>query len=155
MSVVVEIESQKTVRVFTKGATENIIANCSTHISSNSGETQQFEAKDQEAIKENVVRVMAQQALRTIALAYKDISYEQFRAIQQHIEDKLNTSRSENNSSVEDLFEESKYPEEEQDQRQFANSIGVSLDKDMTLIGVFGIRDDLRKGIKEAVRRCH
>ena len=46
MSVVVEIESKQTVRIFTKGATENIIANCSSHILTNSGEVLKFEAKD-------------------------------------------------------------------------------------------------------------
>lgn len=46
-------------------------------------------------------------------------------------------------------------PDEEIDARNIVNSLGLSLDKDMTLIGVFGIRDDLRPGIKDAVERCH
>lgn len=92
MTVVVELERDKRVRVFTKGASENIIDDCAYLLNANGGfprgsggdvhQQQPFtinlDLKLREVIKKNLNQ-MAEQSFRTIALGYKDITMEEFK----------------------------------------------------------------------------
>lgn len=73
MTVVIEIEPDKKVRVFTKGASENIIDDCITIIDKNQKDVD-LDLTKRENIKDGVLKPMAQKALRTIGLGYKDLS---------------------------------------------------------------------------------
>lgn len=75
MTVVVELEHNKMVRIYTKGASENIIEDCDRVIEGANGEIKEFTDTMKAHVKETVIRNMAMNALRTIAMGYKDITY--------------------------------------------------------------------------------
>lgn len=58
MTVVIELEHDKKVRVFTKGASENIIDDCSTIIDKNQKESD-LDLSKRESIKETILKPMA------------------------------------------------------------------------------------------------
>ena len=87
MTVVVEIEHNKMVRVFTKGASENIIEDCDRIIDGTNGEIKEFTDTMKAHVKETVIRNMAMNALRTIAMGYKDITYSEFKELQAKMEE--------------------------------------------------------------------
>lgn len=78
MTVVVELEADKRVRVFTKGASECIIDDCSSMIDKGN-QVVDLDLNKREKMKDTTLKNMAQQALRTIALAYKDLSFEEYK----------------------------------------------------------------------------
>lgn len=84
MTVVVELEHQKKVRVYTKGASENIIDDCA-YIQDASMQHQSqvvnLDLNKRESIKKDILTQMAQAQLRTIALGYKDMSYEEYQRL--------------------------------------------------------------------------
>lgn len=60
-------------RIFTKGASEMVLSKCSTIIGENS-KSLPFGENDQQNVIKDVIDPMASNGLRTIAVAYKDIS---------------------------------------------------------------------------------
>ena len=85
MTVAVEIEHDKTVRLYVKGASENIIDDCIMYLN-NKELLDLSQSSQKERLKETVLKQMAQGALRTIAMGYKDITYEEFRSIMKNLE---------------------------------------------------------------------
>lgn len=79
MTVVVELEGNKKVRVYTKGASENIVDDCSNIIERN-GEIKELDMDARQNLKETILKGMAVKSLRTIAIGYKDIFFEEFKA---------------------------------------------------------------------------
>lgn len=89
MTVVVELEPEKKVRVYTKGASENIIDDCAyiydTKQASGSssalalGVVMPLDLNKRDSIKEQTLKNMAQKALRTIALGYKDMTFAEYK----------------------------------------------------------------------------
>lgn len=77
MTVVIELEPEKRVRVYTKGASENLIDDCIKMIDKQDPSVD-LDISKREKIKENILKQMARESLRTIGLGYKDISYEEF-----------------------------------------------------------------------------
>ena len=77
MTVVVELGPNKQVRVFTKGASEIIIDDCSK-VRERNGDENELDMNIRENLKNTTLKEMAQKTLRTIALGYKDISYDEF-----------------------------------------------------------------------------
>ena len=73
----------------------------------------------------NVISGFAQKALRTVAIAYRDYPINEFNAMKAEA----------NNFNDVDDYE--------------------ILESDLTLITIFGIRDALRPGVKEAIKACH
>jgi magnesium-transporting ATPase (P-type) len=73
MTVVIELEPDRKVRVYTKGASENIIDDCSTMLDKDSKEID-LDLSKREKIKDSVLKSMAQNSLRTIALGYRDLT---------------------------------------------------------------------------------
>lgn len=72
MSVVIELEDGKS-RLVSKGASEIVLAACNTYLSKSSGEVSTMDTQLREKV-ERAIETMAGRALRTICLAYKDIS---------------------------------------------------------------------------------
>jgi len=77
MTVAIELEPSKLVRVFTKGASETIIDECA-FMQGEAGAQTKLDLARINQIKDHTLRHMAQNALRTIALAHKDITYEEY-----------------------------------------------------------------------------
>ena len=65
------------VRIYTKGATEVILERCSNILTSD-GQIEMLSLEKKGDIKQNVISAYAKQAYRTFALAYKDVSREEF-----------------------------------------------------------------------------
>jgi len=93
MTVVVELERDKRVRVFTKGASECIIDDCAFLLDpnvktqlSNTGNSSprapapviNLDLNLREKLKRALIE-MAEKSLRTISIGYKDISFEEFK----------------------------------------------------------------------------
>jgi magnesium-transporting ATPase (P-type) len=76
MTIVVEVEHESSVRIFTKGASENIIEDCNRVINNGNGEIVELEGSGKSHLKDTVIRNMAMNALRTIAFGYKDMPYD-------------------------------------------------------------------------------
>lgn len=142
MTVVIELEPSKKVRIFTKGASENIIEDCTTTLDANGGQLS-FNDVQKQHIRDVIIKNMAQNALRTISVGYKDITFHEYKRIQVQLE-RAGSAFFSNGGS-----EESKNGEESQDEGS-----DLVIDKDLTLIGIFGIRDVLRPGIRDAVLKC-
>ena len=58
MTVAVELEPEKTVRIFTKGASENLLDDCTTMVDKDNKQTD-LDVKKIEKIKEEILKKMA------------------------------------------------------------------------------------------------
>ena len=110
--------------VCVKGASEIILDMCTSYIS-NGGEEKKLDDQKLEEIKKKVITNFASQAYRTLTIAYKEISVEEF--------DKIN---------------------KDDDMSDSEEKLEKSLESELTLICIIGIQDPLRDGIPEAVGRC-
>jgi len=72
MSTIIPIEDGKKYRMYTKGASEIVLSKCVSVLDAN-GEPVHFSIQDRKNLQDKVIASMANNALRTIALAYKDI----------------------------------------------------------------------------------
>ena len=116
-SVIVKDKQSSTgYRMYMLGASELLLDTCNTVVSfSNPKEVSVLDDSKRKNCNDGINK-MANQALRTIAICYKDVSNETF------------------GQDRKGLFECEK--------------------SDFTLIGVFGIRDILRPGVKHSIRLC-
>jgi Ca2+-transporting ATPase len=114
-------------RLYTKGASEILTKNCSTHVVVNhtrSGDelgTTEFNEDTRENISRTII-FYANQSLRTLAMCYRDF-------------ESWPPKNVESNDAGEVPFE--------------------AISSDLTLIAVTGIEDPLRDGVREAVQQCH
>lgn len=109
--------------VLSKGASEIILGLC-TKMIGEGGETKDLDEDKIEEIQEKVISNFADQAYRTLSIAYKEISKEEYNK----------------------MYEETD-PEDDTQMENF-------LESELTLISIVGIQDPLRDGIPEAVGRC-
>jgi len=72
MSTIIPIEDGKKLRMYTKGASEIVLSKCQSVLDAN-GEPVHFSIQDRKNLQDKVISSMADNALRTIAIAYKDI----------------------------------------------------------------------------------
>merc|ERR1712159_622305 len=72
MSTVIPIENGKKLRMYTKGASEIVLSKCQSVLDAN-GEPVHFSIQDRKKLQDRVIASMADNALRTIAIAYKDL----------------------------------------------------------------------------------
>lgn len=110
--------------VCVKGASEIILDMCTNFIGEN-GEVKTLDDEKMQEIQQKVIFNFANQAYRTLTIAFKEIPCEEF--------DKVN--RDDDMSDDEENLEK-------------------SLESELTLICIVGIQDPLRDGIPEAVGRC-
>jgi Ca2+ transporting ATPase len=116
-------------RVYTKGASEIVLAKC-TNVLSPTGEVVPLTDPMMQDIKSSVVRNMASNALRTITLAYRDITaseilQEQPKATDQPLEE---------SEIVELADKDVPFDWEDED----------NIVKNLTCIGIVGIEDPVR-----------
>lgn len=125
MTTVIKSEKNKDrYTVLVKGASEIILGLCTKYIGAGGNEAEMDEKKLDE-IKNNVISKFANEAYRTLSIAYKEITKEEY--------DKL--------------VNEFDLDDENEDLDQF-------LESELILISIIGIQDPLRDGIVEAVARC-
>lgn len=109
--------------VLVKGASE-IILDLSTKYVGKKGKVEDFSDDTMEKVKKEVIGKFADEAYRTLSIAYKEVPKEEF-----------DKQKSDANSDSEEQLEE-------------------YLESDLILLSVVGIQDPLRDGIPEAVGRC-
>ena len=115
----------KIVRVFVKGAPDFMLDICDTFIGS-SGQNETLTATKRDEIMNYVVKDnFAKQAFRTLLIAYHDLTIQEFKSIKE----------SNNNFEM------------EEDR--------TVLEKNLTIIGIYGLQDPLRPEIKDSVQKCY
>ncbi|KAI8149542.1 PMCA-type calcium-translocating P-type ATPase [Fennellomyces sp. T-0311] len=121
-----EKPSQVTYRVHFKGASEIMVENCSRVITSDHGDDVQSRplSEADRTRIDHIIQTYASQSLRTIGVAYRD--YDHWPPVGSA------TAGVEADVPYEDLVR----------------------DQGLTLVGVIGIEDPLRPGVKDAVRAC-
>lgn len=122
MTTAVRLSASK-YRVFVKGGPEILLPLCDTQLSAK-GETVSLEEAEKNKIENEVVRNFAAKCYRTILVAYKDFTAQEWEDLRVKNSDFKST-----------------------DDR-------ASVEVDLTMIGVFGLQDPLRPGIPDAVQRC-
>lgn len=121
-------------RLHVKGASELVLENCSSYLNE-AGEVVELTAEMKKSIKEDIIN-MANDALRTLAIAYRD-----FQTAQEVVE--ASGAPVEDNEAVVDESTIAALPS------------GASPDTEqLVLCAVVGIIDPLRPDVKEAVRIC-
>ncbi|KAI9227107.1 MAG: PMCA-type calcium-translocating P-type ATPase [Piptocephalis tieghemiana] len=133
MSVIVRSPASQgnVVRVHTKGASEMVMLSCSKYVDKD-GKVKGLDKKTREAISSTISRY-AGQALRTICVAYKDLSEKEI---------KKATSKSDNKNG------------EEGGANSSSSGQSGPPSTDLILLGLFGIQDPLREGVPDAVKLC-
>ncbi|KAK5659316.1 hypothetical protein OQA88_1409 [Cercophora sp. LCS_1] len=124
MATVVKLPSGK-FRAYVKGASEILLANCNTVISSPEAEefsTTELTEQDREMLLETITSY-AGQTLRTIGSSYRDF--------------------------------ESWPPKELEGVKELTAKEFNKVHKDMTLVAIYGIKDPLRPAVKDALKDCH
>ena len=106
-------------RLFTKGGGEKSVIFCNFFMNPNTGSIEKMDDNFKKMIKDTIFE-FNKQKLRSLYIAYKDITKEEF------------------------------------DECQKTNEKGLSIDENnLIFLGIFGIEDPIRKGVKEAVKKCH
>ena len=106
-------------RLFTKGGAEKAISFCNNFLNPSTGKVENIGEIFKNKIKNTIFEFNKEQ-LRSLYLAYKDITKEEF------------------------------------DQFDIPNENGLYKDEyNLTFIGIFGIEDPLRTGVREAVKKCN
>ena len=106
-------------RLFSKGGGENAALFCKSYLDPENGSIKPLDDETIERIKKSIKNFNTQK-LRSLYIAYKDITKEEY------------------------------------DNCEKPNEDGKLIDQyGLVFLGVFGIRDSLRDGVKEAVRKCH
>jgi len=145
MSTIVQIVQHDVIkrRMYTKGASEVILQMCTSYMDED-GSIKAITPKIRTQFSEQIAS-MASQGLRTITLAFKDL----------RDEDDIPSLTSSFPSSPREPTPREARPKEggeaEQDEEKLTLS---SLEENMTMIATFGMKDPLRKGVPEAVRKC-
>jgi Ca2+-transporting ATPase len=126
MSTIVQVDDGEGVkrRIYTKGASEVVLQLCSTYMDQD-GSIKQLTPELRARVLQYISK-MASQGLRTLTLTFKDLGEKQGAAVSGEV-------GAEGSAAVDQL---------------------ASLEKDMTLLAAFGIKDPLRKEVPEAVRKC-
>lgn len=109
--------------VLTKGASEIILALCTQYIGEG-GVAEELEESKVNEIKDKVIANFADQAYRTLTIAFKEISKEEYEKVYKDAD-------AEDDTQMEEFLE-----------------------SQLTLLSIVGIQDPLRDGIPEAVGRC-
>ena len=106
-------------RLFTKGGGENSTIYCTSYMNPNTGEIEEINDFFLNNLH-NAIFEFNKAKLRTIYLAYKDITKEEY------------------------------------DNYEKQNENGLYIDEyNLVFLGIFGIEDPIRKGVRDAVNKCH
>ncbi|EFC36876.1 predicted protein [Naegleria gruberi] len=121
-TIVTNSEGETRYRLFTKGASEIVLKLCSYHMASDGSLRKMDSEKEAEMMK--CIEDMANQGLRTICLAYRDV-----------------------NPEVE-------FSSRADEENYLENIDPVTLEQDLVCIGIVGIKDPLRPEVPAAIEQC-
>lgn len=147
MGVVVRLPHHGGYRLYMKGASEILTKKCTRHVVVKKSKEAQDDHDDvatediDELASDNISRTIifyANQTLRTIALCYRDFEMWPPKGVEVQLEDEVRR----HGSDLTHFLIMAQVPYE-------------VLATDMTLIGITGIEDPLRPGVREAVAQCH
>ena len=110
-------------RVFVKGAPEKMVRYCSTILGEN-GKVQEFDEAGKDHAIGTVVTNFAKKQFRTLAVAYRDFS--------------------------ENEWSRMGSPDDKSDIKS-----KVQVEDGLTMVGIFGLKDTIRKGVRQAIETCH
>ncbi len=110
-------------RLVVKGAPEYILPMCTSQVNAEGENEQLIQGENDRILEEEVFEKFAKQGLRTIAFAYKDISNDEWEEL-----------KSEHNNFV-----------TEEDR--------AKLEQRLHFVAVFGLNDELRPGVDQAIRK--
>ena len=144
MGVVVRINKNH-YRVYLKGASEILTRRCTHHVVLERGSKEEHRVDTVEIddiARDNIQRTIifyANQTLRTIAICYRDFESWPPQGVQYDSADEVPL----------DTFDSARHP------LTFVQVPYEDLASSLTLIGITGIEDPLRPGVREAVAHCH
>jgi len=167
--------SEPIYRVHIKGASEIVLGYCShamilPHPKDRQGEAinQEIDKKLMDDFNENVIRKFAENSLRTICLAYRDLTKSEYTEILDRVkkeiekeekekkEAKEEAQRVENNEVVEIQAEDEndKHIIDEETILSHPNALKYLLEKNLVCLAIVGIEDPVREGVPEAIKIC-
>ncbi|CAD8210885.1 unnamed protein product [Paramecium pentaurelia] len=128
MSTVIYNQKSQYIRVYTKGASEIVLSQCSKYIGKN-GIEQLLEPQLKKNIYDNIIQKFASDSLRTIAIAYRDLDPQSHGSnVRGQISQLTKIAQN--------------IPEDD-------------LDKDLVLIAIAGIKDPIRPDVPNSIKQCH
>lgn len=165
--------SEPIYRVHIKGASEIVLGYCShamilPHPKDRQGEAinQELDEKLMADFSENIIKKFAENSLRTICLAYRDLTKSEYTEILEKVkgeiekeekekkEAKEEAQREENNEVVEIQAEEEKHKIDEETILSHPNALKYLLEKNLVCLAIVGIEDPVREGVPEAIKIC-
>jgi len=165
--------SEPIYRVHIKGASEIVLGYCShamilPHPKDRQGEAinQEIDEKLMNDFNENVIRKFAENSLRTICLAYRDLTKSEYIAILERIRGEIEQeekekreakeeAQRENNEVVEIQAESSeKHEIDDETLLSHPNALKYLLEKNLVCLAIVGIEDPVREGVPEAIKIC-
>ncbi|PVU91065.1 hypothetical protein BB561_004582 [Smittium simulii] len=148
MTVVIDNKNaDKNVDIYAKGAPEQILKIC-THRIDDNGSLQKLKNSDIKIILHECEK-MAKRGLRVLGLAAKSESMSNFETMMKEVPE----NDSENpNLKADDSFKNKK--KESEIQEQIATYRIKWAEGDLAFVGLVGLTDPPRKGVKEAIKNC-
>jgi len=165
--------SEPIYRVHIKGASEIVLGYCShamilPHPKDRQGEAinQEIDEKLMTDFNENVIRKFAENSLRTICLAYRDLTKAEYKEILERIKGEIEKEEKEKREAREDNQENNEVEEiqagnekekqdiDEETLLSHPNALKYLLEKNLVCLAIVGIEDPVREGVPEAIKIC-
>jgi len=166
--------SEPIYRVHIKGASEIVLSYCShamilPHPKDRQGEVinQEIDEKLLNDFNENVIKKFAENSLRTICLAYRDLTKSEYTELLNRLkvdvekEEKEKKEANEDNQKEDDEVVEIQ-ANDEKEKKEFdeetllshPNALKYLLEKNLVCLAIIGIEDPVREGVPEAIKIC-
>jgi len=166
--------SEPIYRVHIKGASEIVLSYCShamilPHPKDRQGEVinQEIDEKLLNDFNENVIKKFAENSLRTICLAYRDLTKSEYTELLNRLkvdvekEEKEKKEANEDNQKEDDEVVEIQ-ANDEKEKKEFdeetllshPNALKYLLEKNLVCLAIVGIEDPVREGVPEAIKIC-
>jgi len=160
-------------RVHIKGASEIVLGYCShamilPHPKDRQGEAinQEIDEKLMTDFNENVIKKFAENSLRTICLAYRDLTKAEYKEILERIRVEIEKEEKEKREAKGDIQENNEVEEiqagdekekqgiDEETLLSHPNALKYLLEKNLVCLAIVGIEDPVREGVPEAIKIC-
>ncbi|KAG4105899.1 calcium-translocating P-type ATPase [Neocallimastix lanati (nom. inval.)] len=152
-------------RVHIKGASEIVLGYCSHAMILPHPKDRQGEAINQELnekllidFNENVIRRFAENSLRTICLAYRDLTKSEYKEILERVKKEIEQEEKEKREAKGENNEENRtehqHEIDEETILSHPNALKYLLEKNLVCLAIVGIEDPVREGVPEAIKIC-
>ncbi|ORX44296.1 calcium-translocating P-type ATPase [Piromyces finnis] len=166
--------SEPIYRVHIKGASEIVLGYCShaiilPHPKDRQGEVinQEIDEKLLNDFNENVIKKFAENSLRTICLAYRDLTKSEYTELLERLKvdvekeekekkEASEATQKENDDVVEIQIDQENTKKEidEETLLSHPNALKYLLEKNLVCLAIVGIEDPVREGVPEAIKIC-